>query len=136
MTSRISIKDYETLITKPKRSKYGVAAKRDRTLDGIVFASKGEMKRWCELKALEKAGMIWNLARQVKIALNAEGGELVGHYVADFRYIDGASTVLEDYKGHDTPLSIWKRRHLEAQSGGAVRLTGYSKPMRRAKVKE
>lgn len=54
-----------------RSNKFGVSPKAQRTLDGIVFHSKGEMERWAELKLLAKAGEIAGLERQVKFPLNA-----------------------------------------------------------------
>jgi hypothetical protein len=88
-------------------------------IDGIRFASKGESTRWHELKLMERAGLIVELDRQRRFRLNAEGGQKVGEYVADFTYRQrpGMQFVVEDYKGFPTPLYLWKRRHFEAQYG-------------------
>lgn len=52
----------QTPPTKPKKSKYG-AVKTE--IDGIVFDSKHEAKRYQELWLLEQAGEITNLRLQV-----------------------------------------------------------------------
>ena len=44
-----------------RQDKYG---NRKVTIDGITFDSKREMKRYCELKLLEKAGEISGLELQ------------------------------------------------------------------------
>lgn len=85
------------------------------TVDNIRFASKREAKRWSELKLLERAGDISRLTRQERISLDADGGESVGHYVADFAYYRDGAFVLEDAKGARTALYSWKRRHVKAQ---------------------
>jgi len=111
------------------RSKYGVrtdpAGKLARTVDGICFDSKAEAKRYGQLKLLLKAGEIRDLETHPRYVLFAEGGARpVGIYEADFRY-DGVSdgrSVVEDVKGVDTPLSRWKRRHVEAQYGVKVQV--------------
>ena len=46
--------------------KYGA---KKATVDGIVFDSRKEARRYSELKILEKAGEIENLRRQVKFLL-------------------------------------------------------------------
>jgi hypothetical protein len=88
-------------------------------IDGIRFPSKGEAKRWGELQLLQRAGQITELERQRRFKLNAEGGQKVGEYVADFCYRERPTMkfVVEDYKGFPTPLYLWKRRHFEAQYG-------------------
>ena len=88
-------------------------------VDGIRFASKREAKRWGELKLLEKAKEITELERQTRWALCTEDGVRVGHYVADFTYLQGHDrrVVVEDAKGVRTELYKWKKKHFEAQYG-------------------
>ncbi len=86
--------------------------------DGLKFASKKEARRHADLKRLERAGAIHNLETQVRIALHTMGGEVVGHYVADFRYLlPGRGVVVEDAKGFKTDLYRWKARHFKAEYG-------------------
>lgn len=95
------------------RSKY---RNQPITVDGIRFDSKAEARRYAELKLLEKAGEIAGLELQPRYALHSYGGEKVGAYVADFRYVvPGNGTVVEDVKGAETQLFKWKRRHFEAE---------------------
>ena len=98
----------------PRRShKYGAEAV---TIDGIRFDSKLEARRWHELHFRLAAGEISDLQRQVHYALHASSGRIVGHYVADFVYLDRDSRrVIEDAKGVRTALYRWKRRHFEAE---------------------
>ena len=96
-------------------------------VDGIKFRSAKEAKRYGELKALEKTGDINALELQPRFPLHAPGGTLVGHYVADFRYVaieqtagGGGSivvSVVEDVKGCKTPLYRWKKKQVEAEYG-------------------
>lgn len=106
------------------RSKYG--AKKTK-VDGITFDSKREAARYQELCLLQKAGEIRNLKLQVSFPLHAEGGELVGHYLADFTYDewDGEQwrSVVEDVKGFATELYRWKARHMKGQYDIAIRET-------------
>jgi hypothetical protein len=96
---RISAADFrKRLIKKP--SKFG----NERIeLDGIVFASKAEAKRYAELKALERAGEIAELELQPKFKLTVNGVE-VCTYIGDFRYRHVATKklVTEDVKGFET----------------------------------
>ena len=61
-------------------------------IDGIVFDSKKEARRWNELKLLEKNGVIRNLQRQIKFELiptqriNGKVVERPCNYIADFTY--------------------------------------------------
>ena len=98
----------------PRRShKYGAVA---QTIDAQHFDSKLEARRWQELQLRLAAGEISQLQRQVRYALHAPGGQLVGHYVADFVYLEcGLHRVVEDAKGVRVPLYRWKRRHFEAE---------------------
>ena len=61
--------------------------------DGIKFASKKEATRYCELKQLERAGIIKDLRLQPRYTLQ-EKYEINGRkeraitYIADFEYYD------------------------------------------------
>jgi len=98
-------------------------------VDGIVFHSKREAKRYKELLLLEQAGAISNLQRQVKYVLipsqrepdtvGARGGIHKGKviekecaYYADFVYFDREKqeVVVEDTKGMRTTDYVIKRK--------------------------
>lgn len=100
-------------------------------VDGLVFDSKKEARRYQELKLAEKAGAIGDLKRQVRFELipaqrepdqrGPKGGTIKGkiierkvEYVADFVYTDlqDGKTVVEDTKGLRTPEYIIKRKLL------------------------
>lgn len=100
-------------------------------VDGIRFASKLEAKRYCELKVLERQGLIKNLEDHHRWPLRVSG-TVIGHYESDFAYTDAVSgePVDEDTKGFQTDLNRWKLKHFEAQYGRAVRLV-YQQPKRR-----
>lgn len=100
-----------------RRNKYGVSAKEDRTLDGIVFASKKEMTRYSELKLMEQAGAIEQLQLQPKwdIVVN---GQKICSYVGDFFYVDSdGKAVVEDTKGMKTPAYRLKKKLMLAVHG-------------------
>jgi hypothetical protein len=62
-----------------------------------------EANRWCELKMLEKAGLIQDLQRQVKFELiPKQEGERAVHYVADFVYVEDGKKIVEDVKSAAT----------------------------------
>lgn len=96
-------------------------------VDGIVFDSLKEARRYGVLKALEKAGKISGLRRQVEFLLIPEqrepdtigkrGGIHKGKllerkvvYVADFTYLEGDEYIVEDVKGMRTPEYVLKRK--------------------------
>jgi len=66
-------------------------------VDGIVFASKAEAARYCELKLLQGAGEITGLELQPKFPLIVNGKK-VATYIADFRYTERGEVVVEDVK--------------------------------------
>lgn len=94
------------------------------TVDGIVFDSKAEARRYQELRLLEKAGEICagSLRCQASFPLSVTTSRgtvvRIGAYVADFDYVDRHDRVIEDVKGGDsTPLYKWKKKHFEAEYG-------------------
>ena len=109
-----------------RRNKYGA---RKVTKNGLIYDSKKEARRAGILEALEKAGAITNLRRQVKYVLiptqrepdtiGPKGGRKHGkvierecYYLADFVYTITATgeTVIEDTKGVRTKEYIIKRK--------------------------
>ena len=95
-------------------SKYG---NKKVMLDGMTFDSKHEAHRWCELKYMEKAGLITDLVRQFPITLlpaqRNENGKVIERpvkYVADFMYYENGQQVIEDAKGVKTKEYIIKRK--------------------------
>jgi hypothetical protein len=103
-------------------NKYG-AKKITDPATGFVFDSKAEFIRWCELRIMERSGLISNLQRQVKYELipaqreeSTEVYKAGPHkglpkpgaiiekactYVADFVYCDAdGKTIVEDTKGY------------------------------------
>lgn len=92
------------------RSKYG---NNKKEVDGILFDSKKEAKRYCELKLLLKAGEIELLERQVRFLLiGANESERKCEYLADFCYIitKSGEYVVEDVKGIQTDVFKIKRK--------------------------
>lgn len=87
-------------------------------LDGIRFASGRECARYVELKLLQRAGKITELALQPVYRLHAKGVR-IGIYRADFKYLDVETGKyrVEDSKGFPTALYKWKKRHVEAEHG-------------------
>nr|DAT38333.1 MAG TPA: Endonuclease [Caudoviricetes sp.] len=82
---------------------------------GELFDSKREYNRWCELRLLERSGIICNLQRQVKFRLidsqkTPERTERPCDYIADFVYYENGNRVVEDCKGMRTDVYKIKRK--------------------------
>lgn len=112
----------------PRRRSGAKYHSRKTTVDGITFDSSKEARRWFELEALQAAGEISDLRRQVKFVLiptqrepddvGPRGGVIRGRvlerecaYIADFVYTDrSGATVVEDTKGIRTTEYVIKRK--------------------------
>ena len=84
-------------------------------VDGIVFDSRREADRYCELKLLQRAGKISALRLQVPFELQPAftvNGKKVRpiHYIADFVYKENGQYIVEDAKGHRTKEYMLKRK--------------------------
>lgn len=108
-------------------------------VDGIVFQSKREAKRYIQLKQLQESGEITDLQRQVKFLLipkqvepdkvGPKGGITKGRvierevaYIADFTYRDvEGNLIVEDTKGVRTQDYIIKRKLMLERHGIRVR---------------
>ena len=105
-------------------------------VNGIVFDSKKEARRYYELLCLERSGAICGLQRQVKYILipaqyeecneiykkgkmkgQKKKGKLLERecsYIADFVYIENNNIVVEDCKGMRTEAYKIKRIFMES----------------------
>ena len=91
---------------------------RKVNVDGILFDSIREARRYGELKLLQKGGYISGLQLQVPFELlpsqkNAEGKvvERKVRYIADFVYTDrNGQQVVEDAKGCRTEVYLLKKK--------------------------
>ena len=93
-------------------------------VDGFKFHSKKEAQRYCELKLLQRAGAIRMLRMQVPIILidkSKYGMEV--KYIADFIYVEGDKTIIEDVKGYRTPVYKLKKRLLAERYGIEIKET-------------
>lgn len=99
--------------TYSKKSKYG---SRKVTIDGVTYDSLKEYHRFCDLKLMQRAGIITGLQRQVKYELlptqriNGKVIERPVNYYADFVYKMDRQLVVEDVKGYKTPEYVIKRK--------------------------
>ena len=111
-----------------KRHKYGVAAKADRTVDGIVFDSLKEARFYVAIKRLEAAGIVSDLELQPEfvwdnISRDPETGrEFVTRqkYRADFAYTEAGQRRYVDVKGYRTRTYRRKKRIVEAVFGVTI----------------
>ncbi|MCP5016928.1 MAG: DUF1064 domain-containing protein [Ketobacter sp.] len=112
--------------TPPKRNKWN-ATKTE--VDGIVFDSKHEARRYVELKMLETSGAITHLELQPEFILQPAFTDCTGKhqraikYRADFRYMENEQSVIEDAKGALTPIFRLKRKLFMYKFDMEIRLT-------------
>lgn len=87
------------------------------TSDGR-FASQHEFHRWHELRALEQAGHIASLRRQISHEIEVNEQKIC-RYVADFEYFDRTTQkwVTEDAKGVLTDVYKLKKKLMAAVKG-------------------
>ena len=96
------------------RSKYH-AVKAE--VDGYIFASKREARRYGELKLLYNAGEIFELTLQPKFEITINKVHIC-NYFADFRYeTKYGAMITEDVKGVKTPVYKLKKKLVEALYG-------------------
>jgi hypothetical protein len=79
------------------------------TVDEITFASKGEARRYKELKFLESIGSIQALVLQPKYPIDLYGNHICD-YVADFEYLEDGKVIAEDFKGVRTAVYMLKKK--------------------------
>lgn len=102
-----------------KRSKYGNKKCEE---DGYVFDSAKELRRYRELKILQRTKAISALRVHPVIPLRV-GGVVVCEYEPDFDYNCGDDMVIEDVKSKPTktPVYVIKRKLLFAIYGVEVK---------------
>ena len=121
-----------------RRTKYGNCKVQ---IDGIVFDSRKEARRYQELRLLQRAGVIKNLRRQEPFVLIPsqyetyersgkngqklkDGTRLIERecvYIADFVYEEDGRLVVEDTKGMKTKDYIIKRKLMLYTHGIRIR---------------
>jgi hypothetical protein len=105
-------------------NKYG---NRKVTRDGITFDSIRECQRYCELKLMQRAGVISDLRLQVPYELipaqriDGKVVERAVNYIADFVYMENGVTIVEDAKGCRTKEYILKRKMMLWRHGIRIR---------------
>jgi|APCry1669189534_1035231.scaffolds.fasta_scaffold40524_3 Protein of unknown function (DUF1064) len=91
----------EAVDNKKNKNRFRVAPVEERTLDGIVFASKKEMNRYAELRLMAKAKLISDLELQPQFVVSINGHHFCT-YTADFKYIRDGQCVIEELKSTGT----------------------------------
>ncbi len=100
-----------------RSNKYNVSPAKDRTVNGVVFDSKKEAKRYCTLKLMEKAKAISFLQYHVVYDIPVNGVRICS-YEADFTYQDEhGRRIIEDCKGFRTPIYRLKKKLMKAVHG-------------------
>ena len=93
---------------------------RKTEVDGIVFDSAKEARRYGQLKLMLKAGVIAELERQRPYELTVNGVK-VATYRADFVYRENGAPVVEDVKGFRTPEYKLKAKLMRAVHGITIK---------------
>lgn len=93
--------------------KYG---NRKQEIDGYLFDSGLEARRYAELKLLEKGGEITYLQVHPKFPI-VVNGQKICTYSADFEHWQAGKRVVEDCKGVRTPVYKLKKRLVKATLG-------------------
>lgn len=86
---------------KNKKNRFNVSPVEERTLGGVVFASKKEMKRYAELRLLERAGEIRGLELQPEFRVSINDQHYCT-YTADFAYTEKGERIIEELKSTGT----------------------------------
>lgn len=110
------------IVDPPKPNKFS-AIKTE--VDGIIFDSKREAKRYQDLRVMQQAGLISGLTLQPEFPLIVEGTK-VGIYRADFLYFENGTRVVEDCKSPPIRKHMYyrlKKRLVKALYGFDVRET-------------
>lgn len=97
-----------------RTSKYNA---KKTEVDGYLFDSRAEARRYQELKILEQAGEITALELQPKFSVYVNRQHIC-NYKADFRYLTRTGEcVTEDVKGVKTAVYRLKKKLVEASYG-------------------
>jgi len=100
-----------------KTSRYTVAPREQRTIDGMTFASLAEGRRYGELKLRERIGEIFDLRCQPAFDCVVNGVHVL-RYTVDFAYRDATGReVYEEVKsGRSGRERDWKLRRALVQA--------------------
>ena len=111
-------------------NKYGA---KKTEVDGIVFDSRLEARRYVQLKALQASGEIHDLTLQPRYEFVVNGVRICS-YTPDFEYMDNDGDVhTEDVKGVRTRDLGLRLKLMRACHGVTVELWPARKPKRKGK---
>ena len=100
---------------------YSKYSNKKTEVDGILFDSKAEAKRYIKLQTLQNLGAIEGLERQKKYVLCKgrwhDGKPFSISYVADFVYVLDGELIVEDVKGYKTKAYELKKKLMKAVYG-------------------
>lgn len=84
-------------------ARFAVVDKSRRTMDNIVFDSAKEMRRYAELKMMQRARAIRDLEHHPKFSVSINGRHYC-NFTPDFRYhdLDSGLTIIEEVKSTGT----------------------------------
>tara|TARA_R110000868_G_scaffold399585_1_gene673422 strand:- start:3993 stop:4388 length:396 start_codon:yes stop_codon:yes gene_type:complete len=113
---RLTAAEYRALVGKAgrsRKSKFRRSPAIERTVDGIVFASKAEVRRYGYLRELQRIGEIESLTQGREYQLVIRNIK-VGVYTPDFEYVTASGDlVIEEVKsgtsGKETDYRLRKR---------------------------
>lgn len=122
--NNVSADDYNQAVLEEegKGKRQGKYNAKKTTVDGIVFDSAWEAKRYSTLKVLEKSGEITDMRLQVPFELKVNGVKICT-YKADFVYFQGEEEIVEDAKGVKTPEYTLKKKLMKAIHGIEIKET-------------
>ena len=118
MTERIPASAYHAHMKPNKTGR--IKGTRRTKIGDMTFDSELEARWWALLAAMDRAGKITDLRRQVNIPLMGRDGPILTptgrrmHYVADFVWIEDGKRQVADAKGHRTETYLIKRAILAA----------------------
>jgi hypothetical protein len=136
-TQKRGLKAVEKLPIKTSKHKYGA---NKTVLDGIVFDSAKESKRYTQLLTLEKHGVITNLVSNAVLKkenltrgknekqpilsykLTKRNGNIC-EYQPDFEYIENGQKTVEDVKGYKTSVYLAKKKLMLKNHGIEIKET-------------
>lgn len=119
------IKICNEILNRARKNKYNA---KKVVVNGVTYDSQLEYERYCELKMLQKAGIITDLKyhkRFVLIEKNENGREIA--YEADFVYKKDGKTIVEDTKSEPTKTRLYalKKRLMLEKYG--LKITEYTR---------
>lgn len=105
-------------------SRFKVAPKSERTVDGLVFDSKRESQRFVLLRNLARANLITDLSTQVEFPVKINNKHYCT-YTADFAYKDeDGNQIYEDVKSTGTAKdAAYRLRKKAAELYYGVKIT-------------